>query len=205
VLLLDGMDEVADVKTRERVARLIEKFIERYPDVRCVVTSREVGYEGAARALARIESGAFNPQYWKMPYGEPQWVTIPAGEFWMGDDSSQYDDEKPAHKVFLPEFQIAKVPITNAQYEIYVQDTGKETSSHWRGGKVPKGLENHPVVNVSWVDALDYCAWLSEKTEKQISLPSEASGKKLPKDLMTNTFASGEIGRYYIAITTIWA
>ncbi|MGD9100864.1 MAG: hypothetical protein PVF45_10330, partial [Anaerolineae bacterium] len=33
----------------------------------------------AAEALARASTG-----YWTLPYGEPEWVTIPAGEFWMG-------------------------------------------------------------------------------------------------------------------------
>ncbi len=49
VILLDGMDEVADPALRQRVARLIEKFVLRYPECRFVVTSREVGYEGSAR------------------------------------------------------------------------------------------------------------------------------------------------------------
>jgi predicted NACHT family NTPase len=64
VVLLDGMDEVADKASRQRVARLIEKFAARYPDCRFVVTSREVGYEGAARigagfGLARVRD--FSP------------------------------------------------------------------------------------------------------------------------------------------------
>ena len=49
VVLLDGMDELAESGLRQRVARLIEKFALRYPDCRYVVTSREVGYSGAAR------------------------------------------------------------------------------------------------------------------------------------------------------------
>src|SRR4029077_16147229 len=49
VILLDGMDEVAEAQVRQRVARIIEKFAVRYPGTRFVVTSREVGYEGAAR------------------------------------------------------------------------------------------------------------------------------------------------------------
>ncbi len=49
VLLLDEIDEVADKTSRQRVARLIEKFATRYPACRFVVTSRDVGYEGAAR------------------------------------------------------------------------------------------------------------------------------------------------------------
>ena len=49
VVLLDGMDEVADPTLRARVARLIEDFTLAYPKARFVVTSRIVGYSGAAR------------------------------------------------------------------------------------------------------------------------------------------------------------
>ena len=48
-VLLDGVDEVADFPTRQRVARLVERFTIAYPDNRYVVTSRVVGYIGAAR------------------------------------------------------------------------------------------------------------------------------------------------------------
>ncbi|MCP4372081.1 MAG: signal transduction protein, partial [Deltaproteobacteria bacterium] len=54
VVLLDGMDEVAEKGLRQRVARLVEKFAVRYPRNRYVVTSREVGYEGAARIGAEF-------------------------------------------------------------------------------------------------------------------------------------------------------
>ncbi|MEZ4558469.1 MAG: hypothetical protein R2854_18915 [Caldilineaceae bacterium] len=49
VVLLDGMDEVADPDLRRRTARLIEQFVQAYPDCRYVVTSRKVGYAGASR------------------------------------------------------------------------------------------------------------------------------------------------------------
>ena len=49
VVLLDGLDEVAETKLRHRVSRIIEKFVVRYPQNRFIVTSREVGYDGAAR------------------------------------------------------------------------------------------------------------------------------------------------------------
>ena len=48
-VLLDGVDEVADLNTRRRVARIIESFVRNYPDNRYVVTSRIVGYIGGAR------------------------------------------------------------------------------------------------------------------------------------------------------------
>ena len=55
-LLLDGMDEVAEAKTRQRVAHLIEKFAERYPECRFIGTSREVGYDGADIIWSRWEA-----------------------------------------------------------------------------------------------------------------------------------------------------
>ena len=49
VVLFDGMDEVGDFDLRRRVARLVEAFAAAYPTCRIVVTSRIVGYTGAAR------------------------------------------------------------------------------------------------------------------------------------------------------------
>ncbi|MDX9993271.1 MAG: SUMF1/EgtB/PvdO family nonheme iron enzyme [Anaerolineales bacterium] len=138
----------------------------------------------AMNALARIESGKITSQFWKAPWGEPDWITIPAGEFWMGGDGKY--DGKPLHKLHLPEYQIARVPVTNAQYAIYVNDSGAKAPEHWRGGQVPAGLENHPVVNVSWHEALAYCKWLGEKINKPVSLPSEAEWEKAAKGPIEN-------------------
>jgi len=109
--------------------------------------------------------------YWYPPYGEPEWINIPAGKFWMGDGSD-------AHQVELPDYQIARVPITNAQYALFVKATNHEISEHWQDGRIPKGLESHPVVNVTWYDTIAYCEWLSKATGKHISLPSEAEWEK---------------------------
>jgi formylglycine-generating enzyme required for sulfatase activity len=133
----------------------------------------------ASNALACIETKQVAARFWKPPYGEPEWVTIPAGEFWMGSDSSE--NEKPIRKLSLPEYQISRVLVTNAQYALYVKDAKAKSPKHWRGGDVPAGLSNHPVVNVSWFEAMAYCNWLSDKTQKNISLPSEAEWEKAAK------------------------
>jgi formylglycine-generating enzyme required for sulfatase activity len=117
-------------------------------------------------ALVRAGAG-----YWTPPYGEPEWVEIPAGEFTMGSD-----DE--LHKVKLPAYAIARVPVTNAQYQLFVAAAGHPAPKHWPDGRIPKGLESHPVVNVSWRDAVAYCAWLRRATGKAITLPSEAEWEK---------------------------
>ncbi|MFM8333111.1 MAG: NACHT domain-containing protein, partial [Candidatus Methylumidiphilus sp.] len=121
----------------------------------------------AAEALGKIGGN----QFWTLPQGEPDWVLIPAGEFTMGEGDK-------AHRVHLPDFAIARVPVTNAQYGLFVQATGHEAPSHWHGKKVPKGRETHPVVRVSWHDARAYCRWLSAETGKAIGLPSEAEWEK---------------------------
>ncbi len=132
----------------------------------------------AAEALARIESGhpGTQPAFWRLPYGEPVWVDIPAGEFWMGGD--RYSDEQPVHRVFLEAFKIARLPITNAQYQFFVEATGHSAPGHWEDGRPPRGLESHPVVYVTWHDAMAYCRWLAEVTGKSITLPSEAQWEK---------------------------
>lgn len=125
----------------------------------------------ASNALARIETKQVATRFWKPPHGEPEWVTIPAGKFWMGESSN-------ARQVELPEYRISRVPVTNAQYAFYVKDTNANPPEHWRGGEVPSGLDNHPVVNVSWFDALEYCKWLSEKVQQTVTLPNDAEWEK---------------------------
>ncbi len=129
----------------------------------------------ASNALVSLQAGAIQARFWTPPFGEPEWVRIPAGEFWMGETDG---DSNFAHVVALPEYQIARVPVTNAQYALYLKDSAAELPDHWRSGKVPKGRENHPVVNVNWHEALAYCTWLAEKTNQPVCLPSEAEWEK---------------------------
>jgi formylglycine-generating enzyme required for sulfatase activity/energy-coupling factor transporter ATP-binding protein EcfA2 len=121
----------------------------------------------AAEALGRI-GGA---QFWTRPYGEPEWVRIPGGPFTMGEGTQ-------AHRVDLADFAIARVPITNAQYRLFVQATGHQAPSRWEAGRIPRGKEGHPVVSVDFQDSLAYCRWLSGSTGKWIALPSEAEWEK---------------------------
>jgi len=75
-------------------------------------------------------------------------------------------DEMPVHWVeFRRGFWIATTEITNAQYERFRPKNARNESS--------KG-DDTPVVDVSWQDAKEYCAWLSKESERPIRLPSEA-------------------------------
>jgi formylglycine-generating enzyme required for sulfatase activity len=121
---------------------------------------------------------------------EPEMILIPAGEFLMGSDPQKdkgsYDDEQPQHTLYLPDYYLAKTPVTNAQYAAFMQATGHDELEHWKGilgifrkgGKPPRGKEEHPVVHVSWYDAVGYCRWLAKTTGKPYLLPSEAEWEK---------------------------
>jgi formylglycine-generating enzyme required for sulfatase activity len=117
----------------------------------------------------------------KQPF-EPEMILISAGEFLMGSDSEQdpnaRDDEQPQHRLYLPNYYLAKTPVTNAQYSAFVLATGHTPPSHWIKGQLPNGTHAHPVVWVSWYDGLAYCGWLSEATGKSYGLASEAEWEK---------------------------
>jgi serine/threonine protein kinase/formylglycine-generating enzyme required for sulfatase activity len=81
---------------------------------------------------------------------EPELVRIPAGEFLYGDEKQRFH---------LPEFYLARTPVTNAQYHAFVGATGRKPPKHWEKGRIPRGKEDHPVVYVSWLDATAYCEW----------------------------------------------
>ena len=108
---------------------------------------------------------------------EPQMVSIPAGSFTMGcklgrDDVNGgcSDDEKPAHIVNLPAFQIGKYEVTFDEWDRceaagvcpHAEDMG------WGRGQ-------RPVINVSWNDITQkYLPWLNQQTGKRYRLPTEA-------------------------------
>ena len=94
-------------------------------------------------------------------------VHIAAGEFLMGSNTGR-DDERPLHAVYLDTFEMDRYEITNAQYQRYLQTTGRTPPPYWNGNTYPKGQADYPVVGVSWDDADAYCAWAGKR------LPTEA-------------------------------
>jgi formylglycine-generating enzyme required for sulfatase activity len=101
-------------------------------------------------------------------------VTVPAGEFLMGSPDSERGrnkDEGPQHRVVIEQpFAVGKFEVTFAEWDACVGEggcTNKPGDEGWGRGR-------HPVINVSWPDALQYAAWLSKKTGKAYRLLSEA-------------------------------
>jgi formylglycine-generating enzyme required for sulfatase activity len=108
----------------------------------------------------------------------PPICDVPAGGFLMGSDpaldTGAYDSELPQPSVALAAYQIAKYPVTVAEYDCCVR-AGQKEPANWR-----QQLEklDHPVVDVSWRDAAAYAQWLSERSGQPWRLPSEAEWEK---------------------------
>ncbi len=128
---------------------------------------------------------------------EPELVLIPAGEFLMGSDPEKdqhaYEAEQPQHRVYLPDYHIARTPITNGQYTAFVEASGYDAPNHWVDGKPPDDKEDYPVVYISWYDATAYCRWLSEKKGRTYRLPSEAEWEKAARGTDGRIYPWGDV------------
>jgi formylglycine-generating enzyme required for sulfatase activity len=95
-------------------------------------------------------------------------IHIPAGEFDMGAAQSQWDDERPVHRVRLTKpFLLGKYPVTNAEYERFLKANPEvKPPEYWNNSQFNDPQQ--PVVGVSWDDAQVFCQWTGGR------LPTEA-------------------------------
>ncbi len=111
-------------------------------------------------------------------------VFVQGGEFLMGDFGplvgeklpfSINQDDKKLHKVVLSDFSISKFKVTNANYLIYLNATGKKKPPVNIFVKDYPSLGNSNYsIGVTWQQAKDYCQWLGHMSGKNIDLPTEA-------------------------------
>lgn len=104
---------------------------------------------------------------------------------WRVADAAEYD--------YIPVMgagttvYIKRTPVTNAEYALFLSDTGKEAPLNWVNGTYPEGEDDYPVNFVSYEDALAYTEWLTENDGvNTYRLPSESEWElaagHMPKD-----------------------
>ena len=131
-------------------------------------------------------------------------VLIRGGEFTMGSPLSEFlrGSDETQHQVRVSDFFLCKYPVTVAEFRSFVEASAR-TEAEKAGGEVNKrnelsgsvrshSEENHPVLHVSWYDAVAYSQWLTKKTGKQFRIPTEAEWEYACRAGTTTPFNSGE-------------
>jgi formylglycine-generating enzyme required for sulfatase activity len=120
----------------------------------------------------------------------PVMVVVPAGGFTMGSPETETDspdNERPQHKVtFAVRFAVGRFAVTFDEWDACFADGG--CNKGWWPSDVGWGRGRMPVINVSWRDAHDYIAWLTEKTKKSYRLLTESEREYVTRAGTTTPF-----------------
>jgi formylglycine-generating enzyme required for sulfatase activity len=175
-----------------------------------------------ALAVLRVPAAAAAPGVFRDCPDCPPMRRLPAGSFMMGASPevearlggppSSRGRSQPVHRVtFARPFAIGEYPVTVGQFRRFVQATGYDAGDtcytqhrvdghtvyeaargySWRDPGFPQG-DDHPVVCVSWDDAMAYAAWLSRKTGHIYSLPNQSEYEYALRSGTTTAFFWGD-------------
>ena len=175
----------------------------------------------AGRALAKLG----DPRIEVLDPPHIEWIDIPAGPFIMGSDekTKQDDDETPQHIFDIPYvYRMARYLITNAQFQLFVAAGGYTHAPYWseaaqhgrwsaagikglqdktprtthRAYGAPFNLPNHPVVGVTWYEALAFTRWLTAALQQAGKIP-QGWTVRLPTEAEWEKAARGTDGQPY--------
>ncbi len=121
---------------------------------------------------------------WVNPKDGAEMVYIPAGPFIMGDDGI-FKNLNPRRTVTLSGYWIYKNVVTVGMYKRFCQETGAKMPD-FPGYNPDWSKEDHPVVWVTWENAMTYCQWAG------VSLPTEAQWEKAARGIDGRTFPWGD-------------
>jgi len=122
-------------------------------------------------------------------------VLVPGGTFMMGsppEELERDESEGPQHEVTVPPFLMGRYPVTQAQWRAMAQRTDLQVGQSLKPEPSNFKGEDHPVEQVSWYDAVEFCQRLSRLTGHRYRLPSEAEWEYACRAGTTTPFHFGE-------------
>jgi len=215
-----GRAEIAaDTGARDGGTRYLERLVTRLKQALRQADLKAIERAEAGRILAKL--GDDRPGVALRPDGLPDilWCEIPAGTFIRGSQNNNWgfrNLETPQQEIDLPAFRLGRYPVTNAQYAAFLEDGGY--TEKWRSCWTEAGwadkadrqesyqlggifdLPNHPVMAVTWYEAIAFCNWLTLRLYQtgeldaglQVTLPTESQWEKAARGVDCRTYPWGD-------------
>lgn len=180
--------DVDEIKADTETPNGGEKYLASLPTRILPLLSGSLSPNERAEA-GRIFAQVGDPREEVMTITKLIFCRIPAGEFIMGEEN---EEDNKLRKLTLPEYFISQYPITNAQFDAFVKAEGYKQEKYWHEAKqheywskdgfkgrfekeprqipvdfgYPLTLGNHPVVGITWYEALAFTRWLNEQIQQ---------------------------------------
>lgn len=162
--------------------------------------------------FVKTVDGGATPQQTQTPMPAPiapriastNFMSVKGGAFKMGTDNRSYN-EKPAHEVNVGGFQVSRYEVMVDEWQTFCRDMQRpmpiipdtdlpQPDSYWRG------RERHPITNITWLEAIEYANWLSQRQglrkayqieEGNVTWDQTANGFRLPTEAEWELAARG--------------
>ncbi len=220
-----GQEIWADLQSnvRERIHGALLMLSEREKHIALVDLARMVATPNQYSAAQRISVGKAlsylgDPRIRTLA---PQMNRVPAGAFTMGTDEAAVQEmfsvdggtddraaqaaalmETPARTVELPRYAIGRYPVTNGEFRSCVLAGRAPPRGYWDGTDVDPWLQNQPVRDVSWEEAVGYCDWLADETGLPYRLPTEEEWEKAARGADGRRYPWGD--EYGYTCANLW-
>ena len=199
----DSVFELIEVlETRGRINEFIQAAVRTKPEnpalqslAKQLSSGRELlGPKLKLRRISRTRKGYTEPKLKLARKALPlHMVLIPGSTFTMGspdNEAERAEREGPPHPVTVPQFFMGRYPVTQAQWRAVAAMSQVERKletepSHFEG-------DNHPVEQITWHDAIEFCQRLEQLTDRPYRLPTEAEWEYACRAGTTTPFYFGD-------------
>ena len=193
-------DTVEDQKSR-LVKRAGELLREGRLHKALAEVNKALALKPSSRSAAELKKQIVSRMVFLVDFGRGRrmtFVLIPPGRFRMGspeDEPGRSRHETPHEVVIRKAFYMSECEVKQREFSVFVADRKYKTQAErerWSrrlvdGKWVRRGetrwnkpgffqddADKHPVLHVTWADAVEFCAWLSRKIDRKVRLPTEA-------------------------------